>query len=188
MVTLTRNETLTETEAEEDILARYLPAVLREDTFLANFLRIFDAQLRPLLEMLDSIDQYFDVRLTPAELLPWLATWVGEEFPETLSDAAKRKLIAEAALIHRARGTRNGLKRALEFVRGQEVLVTENTSGLRLDGDAKLGINTSLQAFEAGKIHIVICGPDEGQTEAVRAIAERLKPAHTEIVLNLTDQ
>ena len=166
------------TEEPDEIIAPYLPAILRQDAFLANLLRVFDELLRPLLQTLDALDSYFDPTLTPAELVPWLATWVGEEMPVSWPMAARRAMVKEAATIHRMRGTKAGLKRALELVTGREVLVTENTSGLRLDADAKLGLNTSLQDPEPYTIWVVICGGDGVDLDAVTDIIERLKPAH----------
>jgi hypothetical protein len=57
-------------------------------------------------------------------------------------------------------------------------LVTENTGGLRLDADARLGINTSLQDAEPYTIRVVICGADGVDMDAVTDVIERLKPAH----------
>jgi phage tail-like protein len=176
------------TEEPEDIIAAYLPAVLRQDAFLSNFLRVFDSIERPLLQMLDAIDCYFDPALTRVELLPWLATWVGEDLPETWSASARRALIKEAASIHRARGTKAGLKRALELVSGRKVLLTENTAGLRLDGDAQLGINTSLQDAEPNTIQVVICGGGDGvDLGAVTEVIERLKPAHAAFTIRTAE-
>ncbi len=59
-------------EEVEDILATFLPGILRSDHFLANFMRVFDSMLRPLLQQLDAMDYYFDPRLTPPEMLAWL--------------------------------------------------------------------------------------------------------------------
>lgn len=165
-------------EQPDDIIAPYLPAILRQDPFLSNLLRVFDSVLRPLLQMLDAFDCYFDPKLTPSEMISWLGTWVGEEIPGSWPEAARRALVKEAATIHRMRGTKAGLKRALELVTGREVLVTENTAGLRLDPDAKLGINTSLQDQEPYTIWVVICGGDGVDLDAVTDVIERLKPAH----------
>jgi phage tail-like protein len=175
-------------ERQEDILAKYLPAILRQDPFLAGYLRIFDAQIRPLLQMLDSIGVYFDPKVTPAELLPWLAGWVGEGLPQTWPEAQRRSLIAEAAATHRARGTKKGLKHALELMTGCEVLITENTAGLRLDADAKLGVNTSLQEIDRNKIHIVIRNRGGVDLEAVNDLVDKLKPAHTEAIIRTLNE
>jgi phage tail-like protein len=176
-------------EDAEDVLAAYLPAILRQDPFMADFLRIFDAQLRPLLQMLDALDCYFDPDLTPPELLPWLAGWVGEDSTDVKKVSSTRSLIKEAAAIHRSRGTRKGLKRAIELVGGHEALITENTSGLRLDADAKLGINTSLQDADPNNIHIVILADGGGvDLEAVTEVAEKLRPAHAAFTIRVTNE
>jgi phage tail-like protein len=172
----------------EDILARYLPGILRQDPFLANFLRVFDSMLRPMLEMLDAIDYYFDPDLMPSDLLSWLGNWVGEELPRSWPESARRALIREAASIHRTRGTQAGLKRALEVVTGREVLVIDSSTGLRLDGEAKLGINSSLEVPEPNTIHVVIHGGSGVDLSAVTDVIKRLKPAHAAFSIRLVDE
>ncbi len=164
--------------SEDEILRSYLPGILREDPFLARFLRVFDTILRPLVVTIDTMDQYLDPALTPAALLPWLGAWFGEDLPEAWPERVRRSLIREAVVIHRARGTKASLKRALELVTGCEVLITENTNGFRLDDDTMLGINTSLQNANQSTIQVVIRGGDEVDLEAVTEVIRRLKPAH----------
>src|SRR4051794_12711292 len=172
-----------------EILAPFMPAILRRDPFMANLLCIFDELLRPLLEMLDAVDCYFDPGLAPMELVEWLATWVGEDLMQSWPEGAKRRLVGEAAWIHRARGTRAGLKRALELVTGREVLVTDNTNGLRLDEDATLGINTHLQAPEPNQINIVVRGKTaEIDMDAVTVVIRKLKPAHAVFTVTTTEE
>jgi phage tail-like protein len=175
-------------EDAEDILATYLPVMLRQDPFLANFLRVFDSILRPLLEQLDAIDCYFDPDLTPANLLPWLGSWLGEELPRSWPESARRALLREAAAIHRARGTQSGLKRALELVTGREVLVIDSSTGLRLDGEAQLGINSSLEIPDPNTIHVVIHGGSGVDLGAVTDVIQRLKPAHAAFSIRVVDK
>jgi phage tail-like protein len=172
----------------DSILAAYLPGILRQDPFLANFLRVFDSMLRPLLETLDSIDSYFDPGLTPPDMIPWLGSWLGEEFPSHWPASVRRALLREAATIHRARGTKFGLKRALELVTGREVLVMDNASGLRLDEEAKLGINSSLELPDLNSIHIVINGGSGIDLRAVTQVIQQLKPAHAVFSIRITDE
>ena len=167
------------TAEREEILARYLPGVLRQDTFLANFLRVFDDLLQPILATIGSVDSYLDPNLTPAEMVEFLAAWVGEELTPKLPERAKRALVKEAAWLHRARGTREGLRRAFEIVVGEEVQVSENTAGLRLDEDVQLGINSSLEAREPHTIHILLPRSAAGiDIQVVEEILRRFKPAH----------
>jgi phage tail-like protein len=172
----------------EDILADYLPGILRNDPFLANFLRIFDSLLRPLLQQLDAVDHYFDPMLTPPELLPWLEKWIGAETLRTWPEPARRSLVKEAAVLHRTRGTRACLKRALELVTGRTVLVIENSNGLRLDGDGELGINTTLEPLETNTIYIVIRGGGDVDLRSVTEVVQRLKPAHAAFSIRIADE
>ena len=172
---------------EEDILATYLPGILRSDPFLSNFLRIFDSMLRPLLQQLDAMDCYFDARLTPPELLSWLETWVSEQTQRTLSEPARRALLQEAAVLHRTRGTHACLRRALELVTGSNVLIIENSDGLRLDEDGELGINTSLQDPQSDTISVVIRGGTDVDLRAVNDVIHSLKPAHAAFTVRVTD-
>jgi phage tail-like protein len=172
-----------------EILAPFMPAILRRDPFMANLLGMFDELLRPLLEMLDAADCYFDPRLTPMPMVEYLATWAGEELMQSWPEGAKRRLVSEAAWIHRARGTKAGLKRALELLTGKEVLVTDNSNGLRLDADATLGINTDLQAPEPNQINIVVRGKTAGiDMDAVRVVVRKLKPAHAVFTITTTEE
>lgn len=175
-------------EGPDDILAQYLPAILSQDPFLTNFLRVFDSILRPLLGTIDSVDSYLDPSLTPAGFLDWLAGWVGEEQAAGLREAAQRTLLKEAVAIHRGRGTKSALKRALSILTESEALVTENTTGLRLDGDAQLGINTSLEEPESNTIHVTLLkSADEVDLEAVGDLLRKLKPAHASYSLRTTE-
>jgi phage tail-like protein len=174
---------------EEDLLGRYLPGILRQDPLLAEFLRAFDAQLRPVLDVLDAMDCYLDPDLAPSELVSWLGTWLGVAAPQSSPDAARRSMIKQAAALHRARGTKEGLKRALELVCGREVLVVENTEGLRLDGDARLCINTALLGTSPNNIYIVVQGSrGEVDAEAISQAAESMAPAHARVTIRFADE
>lgn len=182
------NLPVNEVQEQDDLLARYLPGILRQDPFLANFLRVFDDLLRPLLEQLDALDYYFDPLLTPVELLPWLERWIGEETLRSWPETARRALVKEAAVLHRSRGTKACLERALHLVTGRDVLVIENSAGLRLDDGAELGINTSLEAPEPNTIHIVIRGGNGVDLTSVTEVIQRLKPAHAAFSIRVTEE
>lgn len=175
-------------EEVEDILATFLPGILRSDHFLANFMRVFDSMLRPLLQQLDAMDYYFDPRLTPPEMLAWLETWVSPDIQRTLSVSARRALLQEAAILNRTRGTHACLKRALELVTGRDVLIIENSDGLRLDEDGELGINTSLQDSQSDTISVVIRGGIGVDLRSVNDVIQRLKPAHADFSVRVTQE
>jgi phage tail-like protein len=173
----------------EPILGRYLPSILRQDPFLSEFLRAFDAQLRPVFETLDAIEYYFDPDFAPAEFLSWLGTWLDVATPDRWPEVTRRALIREAASLHRARGTKQGLKQALELVCGREVLVVENTEGLRLDGDARLCINTALLDASPNNIYIVVSGGGGAvDSDAISQVAETMAPAHASVTVRFADE
>jgi phage tail-like protein len=151
-------------------------------------LRAFDSILRPLIETIDSIDSYFDPDLAPAELLPWLAAWVGAEIDDRWPEEVRRALIKETVGLHRERGTAAGLRRALKIVTGQDVLVLENTAGLRLDEGARLGLNTELSDPQPHTIYVTIQGDAAGvDMEALHEVIRRMKPAHATYSVRTTE-
>jgi phage tail-like protein len=175
-------------EGEPEFLAKYMPAVFRQDPFMQRLLRMFDEMLLPLLETVDSVDCYLDPLLTPQAFVDWLASWVGEELSPAWPDRSRRALVSEAAWIHRARGTKAGIKRAVELVSGCEALVIDNTTGLRLDEDGRLGLNTTLQASDPNRIRIVLRGSAADiDLEAVNEVVRKLKPAHAVFSVELAD-
>ena len=175
-------------ESEPEFLAKYMPAIFRQDPFMQRLLRMFDEMLRPLLETVDAVDCYFDPLMTPPAFVDWLASWVGEELSPSWPDHSRRALVSEAAWIHRARGTQAGIKRAVELVAGCEALVIDNTEGLRLDEDGRLGVNTALQASNQNRINIVLRGSAADiDLEAVNDVVRKLKPAHCVFSVELSD-
>jgi phage tail-like protein len=175
-------------ESEPEFLAKYMPAIFRQDPFMQRLLRMFDEMLRPLLETVDAVDCYFDPLMTPPAFVEWLASWVGEELSPSWPDRSRRALVSEAAWIHRARGTQAGIKRAVELVAGCEALVIDNTEGLRLDEDGRLGVNTALQASNQNRINIVLRGSaTDIDLEAVNDVVRKLKPAHCVFSVELAD-
>src|SRR5882757_3303547 len=72
---------------------QYLPAPFHADPFVGRFLLIFESILSPIERTIDNVATYFDPRLTPPELLPWLASWVGLELDENWPIAQQRQLV-----------------------------------------------------------------------------------------------
>lgn len=68
----------------------------------------------PIARSIDALPGTYDPWTTPAEFLPWLASWVALEFPTlrgepTWPEYQRRKVTAEIARIYRRRGLRAGL-------------------------------------------------------------------------------
>jgi hypothetical protein len=76
---------------------QYLPAPFHADPFMRRFLMIFETVLGPIERTIDNVAYYLDPRVTPAELLPWLASWVGLGLDENWPLATQRQLVLWAA-------------------------------------------------------------------------------------------
>ncbi|WP_328475131.1 phage tail protein [Actinoplanes sp. NBC_00393] len=117
---------------------RYLPPILWRDDpppesgglGLGALLRIFekiatglpdgDREHPAFTDRIAELHRLFDPWTTPAEFLPWLASWVALDFPtlqgELLWDEyQRRKVTAEIARIYRLRGRRAGLNQNLDL-------------------------------------------------------------------------
>ena len=53
---------------------QYLPAPYQGDAFLERFLLIFESITEPIERTIGSVASYFDPRVAPEEMLPWLAS------------------------------------------------------------------------------------------------------------------
>jgi phage tail-like protein len=86
-----------------------LPAALQEDEFCQRMMSAFDEVLAPLFTTLDCFDSYLDPDLAPYDFVDWMASWVGVDIDETWTLERRRRLIREAVLLYRTRGTAAGL-------------------------------------------------------------------------------
>jgi phage tail-like protein len=106
-------------ERQAHTLSRRLPAVITGDgaqaAFLGRFLALFDGFLQDLQARSDRRDLLVDPASTPVEALPWLASFVGLVLDDRWAEAARRRLVAEIAVLYRRRGTLGALQRYLEI-------------------------------------------------------------------------
>jgi phage tail-like protein len=159
---------------------RYLPAIYWDDPFMGRFLRIFEEILSPLQTTVNRRAQQFDASLAPPVMLQFLASWVGADEFGDFPESQMRRLIKNAVLLHQLRGTKRGLRLALESVANKRPYITEYSPGLVLGEDAVLGLNTSLEQGQALQIHIVFaCRESEVNVALIHDIIRRYKPAGT---------
>ena len=160
---------------------RYLPAVYSEDEFLGRFLNIFENILTPIEQTIGRVDLYFDPRMAPEGLLPWLASWINLVLDEDWPVHRRRQLIGAAVQMYRLRGTRRGLLEYLRIYTGAEPTITEHYGGIRLDGMSQLGLNSVLGRGRGHRLIVVLeLQPDSAfDLRKVEAIIEAEKPAHT---------
>jgi phage tail-like protein len=168
--------------APESTYLQYLPAPFQGDPFMARFLLIFESVLGPIERTIDNLAYYFDPRLAPAELLPWLASWVGLELDENWPLAQQRQLVLWAATLQRWRGTRRALREHLRLYTGRVPLIVENFDGMRLGQDAVLGLNSQIGGAAARPHWITVTvltdRPEDLDESILRHIIELEKPAH----------
>ncbi|GAB4445386.1 MAG: hypothetical protein OHK0015_47600 [Chloroflexi bacterium OHK40] len=161
--------------AADDYLA-LLPPIYHDDLFLRKFLLIFKATLDPLDRMIAQIHHYFDPRVAPEHMLPWLAAWVDLVLDERWPEARRRELIGAASTLYRWRGTRRGLSDYLRIYTGTAPRIVE--PGQERRGEAALPPHT---------FRVIIEAPDIAALD--RALVERIieleKPAHTSYQLEL---
>jgi phage tail-like protein len=159
----------------------YLPSPYEQDPFIRGFLRIIESILGPIEGTIDNLANYFDPRLAPAALLPWLASWVDIELDENWPLDRRRQLVAWAARLHRWRGTRRGLREYLRLYTGRTPLIVENFDGMRLDQDAQLGTTTRIgrgvPRAHCITVTVLANDPDTLNEGVLRRIIETQKPA-----------
>jgi phage tail-like protein len=189
---------------------RRLPRTLSRDdqaaSFLQRYLTMFDGALGEMQGRADARHALIDPRSAPAELLPWLASFLGLALDERWGESVRRMLIAEAAWLFRFRGTVPGLTRFLEICTGATVILVESFR-LRGMGSSALGQSPALGSTSVvgagfrvgGAVGTSAAGPPDDsfatrahrfgvviaasltadQVDMVRAVLDVHRPAHT---------
>lgn len=173
--------------SERDLL-QYLPTVLHEapagkmegEALLARFLKIFETQFARIEAKVDRIPQLFDPWTVEAALLPYLASWLGLELPQTWGERAKRSVLANIVAIHRTRGTHKGLTTMLTTFQGTDVQV----SPYKVDPQQPFTRHLFVVTVN---LNTTASAPEEkaNRTRAIRKILDREKPAHTDYILEV---
>lgn len=117
---------------------RRLPQTFSRDEHVAGFLRrylaIFEGVMGELEGEADARATLLDPRSAPAEILPWLGSFLGMVFDERMARApraggqvedVRRTLIAEATWLFRFRGTIAGLRRFVEIYLATQTILIE---------------------------------------------------------------
>ena len=156
-------------------LADLLPGVYLEDPMARGFTAGLDTLLAPVHLTLDCLDAYLDPLTTPADFLPWLASWVGVELDETLPAPWQRAIVAAAGSLHHVHGTREGLVRLLELVTGGSVEVRES-GGVRWS--AVPGADPPGEATAALEVVVRVADPGPRVHSRVEAVVGEMRPAH----------
>jgi phage tail-like protein len=180
---------------------KFLPALYQEDELMGRFLMLFESFWQPITSQTDQMDVYLDPRLTQAELLPWLASWIGLTLDERWPEERRRNLLNSAVTLFRRRGTKRGLQDYLEVYTGVRPQIIEHgANNFRLGPEARLGpsiaLGTSNQphTFQVSlSLPPIANGHDEAERQRLEAQRRRMidniidaeKPAHTDYTLHL---
>ncbi|RLC93519.1 MAG: hypothetical protein DRI39_05445 [Chloroflexi bacterium] len=177
---LTEAEEKRALDTEPSKYLKYLPGLYQEDEFMGRFLKIFEDILTPIERLIGQVHLYFDPKLAPDGLLPWLASWVDLVLDEEWAVEKRRRLIGSAVELYQWRGTRRGLKEYLEIYTGVEPEITEHLGGFRLGEQSNLGWNTILGEGQdhCFTVTLEMDDPSAVDLDKVRAIIEAEKPAH----------
>lgn len=152
-----------------------LPALYQEDDLARRLTAAFDDVLAPVISTIDNLDAYLDPALTPDDFLEWLGGWVAALLDETWPIERRRAFVAQAADLHRRRGTVAGLVDHIRVFTDGDVEVREGggvawsaTSGAPLPGS------------EARSLHVRVTLAKPAGVDAARldALVAAAKPAH----------
>jgi phage tail-like protein len=149
----------------------YLPSFFSKDSLMDRFLLIFESILAPLEQLVDHIPLLLDPRTMPADLLPWVASWLDLTLNEKWPEAHRRDLIRSASELYRWRGTHQGLCRYLEIYAG---VCPE--------------LDDMLDKAHTFRVTLRVPADQTVDEELVRAIIDAEKPAHTHYELIIEGQ
>lgn len=188
-----RSETVTIAVSAKGRYLKYLPALYTEqDDFMGRFLMLFESFWEPIEDRIDNIHYYFDPRLAPNDLLPWLATWVDLVLDEQWPDEKRRQLLSAMVPLYRRRGTHRGLQDYLEIYTGQRARIAEHRAhNFMLGKITRLGPSAALGKHNVSYTFDVILKLPSAENEdkrkerrrKIEAIIESEKPAHTAYTL-----
>ncbi|GAA1284743.1 MULTISPECIES: phage tail protein [Planotetraspora] len=153
-----------------------LPSLYAEDGYTQRLTEALDEVLAPVFTTLDCLDSYLSPELAPEDLLEWLAGWVALSLDEHWTVRQRRAMIARAVTDSRARGTLHGLRDQLRLLTGTDLEVVDTGGCVWSDEPG-----APLPGSVANQVLIKAPGLDP---DRVRALAERMLPAHVRVVVD----
>lgn len=172
-------------ETPVPVLAQ-LPGILQEDEFLARWLEGFDESLAPVFAVLDNLDAYVRPGTAPPDFLAWLAGWVDLRLDEAWPLDQARRVVAEAALLHRRAGTAGGILAAMSASAGPDAHVEVQESG---GSSWSIEPGGPLPGTPDAEVRIEVTVPTGDEAELRRRLertARRVVPAHVRCVLEVS--
>jgi phage tail-like protein len=152
-----------------------LPALYQEDDLARRLTRALDEVLAPAISTIDNLGAYLDPALTPDDFLEWLGSWVAALLDETWPIERRRAFVAQAADLHRRRGTVAGLADHVRVFTDGEVHITESggaawsaTSGGMPPGSPQRSLH----------VRVTVRAPSDVDVARLDALVAGAKPAH----------
>lgn len=159
-------------------MLRYLPAAMARDPFIAGLVGILEEVFGSVRAGVDGLEHHLDLNLADAQMLRWLAGWIGLTVDPAAGPEEAREAIRAAAEGLGLRGTRAGLEAHLRAVTGLWVQV-EDTGG----------VYVSPEEPPSGPPRVVVDVPDGGHLsrEQIVACAMEEVPVGTVVVVRFPD-
>lgn len=114
---------------QRDAYLQYLPRTFAlNDTdgrYLERFLALLQSMFEEAEDPIANLPALVDADAIPDNGLPWLASFLGLEFAESMPAAERRKLIAGAFAQYALRGTPDGLRQAILAEAGVHAVIRE---------------------------------------------------------------
>jgi phage tail-like protein len=168
-------------------LWQMLPKHNRRDDATGDLLRFISCLQEVtdlLLADLDRWPDIFDLERAPEPFLDLILQDLGNPFPFDLDVRGKRRLAAVLVEMYRQKGTAQGIKNAVRFFLGIDIVaITAFNADTLVLGESLLGVDWVLgpsDRFAKYAFNVVVARiltPTE--RKHLRAIVEYLKPAHT---------
>ena len=152
-----------------------LPEIYRDHSFTERFCAALDEVLAPVLSTLDNFYAYLDVALTPDDMLPWLAYWLG--MPVDLGELAgrRREVLHAASRLHGWQGTPHGIEVAMEALTGFRTVVREN-GGAQWSLEA--GAPFPGEPLPAMVVEVHVADGQQADERRLDELVSSLKPVH----------
>lgn len=156
-------------------LMETMPLVYRGDDFAERLCASFDDGLAPIFSTLDCLIAYLDPRTAPADMLDWLAGWIGLTAGGHDEPARKRDLIIAGAALLPWRGTVRSVHDAVVAAFDRETEVIESgaatwstTPNSRPGGRPVPGLT----------VRVTVDSDDDVDERSLDALVDAVKPAH----------
>jgi phage tail-like protein len=157
-----------------------LPALYADDSLAQRLCLALDEVLAPAIASLDCLPAYLDPATAPADLLRWLAGWVGVTLAQGMPERQARRLVATAAGLYAWRGTMYGIRAIVELSTGQDPEIHES-GGTAYSPDTR----AALPGFPAAGLAISLRADPRIDETNLRLLIAAFVPAHVPWLLEL---